>query len=518
MAASFVRCKPGLCPQMLRLLLSQSRKTKLLPLGCQRIALSATSNSHAQLSLRLYSDAAPSSAVKATDAQVNVQPVLSDDEEDPYREHYIPVTRQSLIRHMIEERDFLTDKEKKIFPDFALALDSALVSRYNHVLQELKVLFDPINPDKDTVKTREWTRGEKLDNEFWLLQHLEDVMEKANFYELPRAKVERFLQEHEAHEGVRVSVNPNRYDVLRFWVLGHEVPEVQLSLKERLMNKLLRRSPRPAAEYYKRVVVAIRLKKDSKLILKAFKEVPTSSLEMLLPDGTIQMSTMDKGVLVTSAGIAAFGVLAKAVTVLASVHVDWMLLLTLVTGSISFRAWSLYKHRRNSYLVDVSRTLYFKNVANNRGLLSLLVDRAEDESFKEALLTYAFLLNSRPEVTRDKPTTNYLVNQLGGLTEEEIQDEVEDWIERKTGVQLSFDTGEAIRLLQDLGLLSEKNGKYHVLMLDAARRILPQNPQSVIAGRVTEADITEGYDRDEYLETEEEYKAEEEKTRKYGWF
>ena len=58
-------------------------------------------------------------------------------------------------------------------------------------------------------------------------------------------------------------------------------------------------------------------------------------------------------------------------------------------------------------------------------------------------------------------------------------------MEKKTGVQLDFDTGEAIRVLKELGLLSEKQGKHHVLMLDAARRVLPQAPQSVITRSVS---------------------------------
>ena len=57
-----------------------------------------------------------------------------------YRERYIPITRQSIIRFVIEEQDFLTDEEKKLFPDFSVALDSALTNKYHHVLQELRVI------------------------------------------------------------------------------------------------------------------------------------------------------------------------------------------------------------------------------------------------------------------------------------------------------------------------------------------------------------------------------------------
>lgn len=106
----------------------------------------------------------------------------------------------------------------------------------------------------------------------------------------------------------------------------------------------------------------------------------------------------------------------------------------------------------------------------------------------------------------------------GGLNASEIETEVENWIEKKTGVRLNFDSEEAVMLLKNLGLLYEKDDKFHVLVLDAANRILPQSPQSSIAKGATQTDILEGFDRDEYLETEDEYKEEESKRRKYGWF
>jgi hypothetical protein len=70
----------------------------------------------------------------------------------------------------------------------------------------LQSLFDPINPDKDTIQTRKWTRREKLDNEFWLLQRLEDIMEKANFHELSEATIRKAMDEHDVSEGVRVCI------------------------------------------------------------------------------------------------------------------------------------------------------------------------------------------------------------------------------------------------------------------------------------------------------------------------
>ena len=42
--------------------------------------------------------------------------------------------------------------------------------------------------------------------------------------------------------------------------------------------------------------------------------------------------------------------------------------------------------------MELSKTFYYKALANNRALLTLAVDRAEDEVFKAALLAYTFVL------------------------------------------------------------------------------------------------------------------------------
>lgn len=69
---------------------------------------------------------------------------------------------------------------------------------------EFQHLFDPINPDKDTMETRKLNPRERQDNEFWLLQRLEDIMESANFHPLPQAVVDKAMQEHKVGDGVRV--------------------------------------------------------------------------------------------------------------------------------------------------------------------------------------------------------------------------------------------------------------------------------------------------------------------------
>ena len=164
---------------------------------------------------------------------------------------------------------------------------------------------------------------------------------------------------------------------------------------------------------YKRLVVAVRQKKGSKLVLKSFKNVPVDALEMVLPDGKIQMNLLDKGLLTVSVGIAVVSIVAKVLLVVVEYNFDWSLLVTLLTGLIGVRVWTVYNNKRNKYMVKLSRMLYYKNLANNRSLLTLLVDRAEDESYKEAILVYFFLLTSRDPINAFKPSATLKSSEMG---------------------------------------------------------------------------------------------------------
>lgn len=105
----------------------------------------------------------------------------------------------------------------------------------------------------------------------------------------------------------------------------------------------------------------------------------------------------------------------------------------------------------------------------------------------------------------------------GGIPDVQLERNIEAWIKRKVSVDVEFKSDEAIKLLQHFGILSKSNDKLHVLSLEAAMRNLPQQPQSLVA-RTEDTDIAEGYDRDYFLETEDEYKDEEQRSKKYGWF
>lgn len=254
-------------------------------------------------------------------------------------------------------------------------------------------MYDPINPDKETLTLQSISKKERQDNEFWLLEKLSQLLEKAHFYELPIEEVHDTLKEHDAGDGVLVSVDPGKYDVLRLWVVGKEfVPVTSGPLYSRIFTGVIHWFKSPVTkERYKRVVIAIRAKKQSKLMLKAFKDIRCANLEHLLPGGKIRMNQFDQRVLAGMLTVGATSAVIKLVSFLADYKVSWTYIAISVAGIVALRAWNMYKNKRNSYLVRLGQTLYFNSIANNRALLTLLADRAEDEVFKVTLLAYSFL-------------------------------------------------------------------------------------------------------------------------------
>ncbi|XP_060080669.1 transmembrane protein 143-like [Ylistrum balloti] len=421
----------------------------------------------------------------------------AEEEYSQYREKYIPITRTSIVRHILQE-DMLNDEEMKSFEDFALCLDKSIRNKYHGVLQQAKAMFDPLNPDKDTIQTRTWNKAERVDNEFWLMQRLEKIMEKANFHELPKSVLTKAMEEHEVGLGVRVSHDSSKFDVLRIWALGKTLPKEKPAFYLRAFYYLFpSQAPGPIESlYYKRVALAMRLKKDQKLLLKGFKDVPKNSLEMLMPDVKIRMTNYDKLWLGGSVSMFAISLMMKTVPFLSGVQ-NWTLGLTGVTVAVGGTMYFRYQNRRNAYLAELFQMLYSNNIANNRGLLTLVVDRAEDESFKEALLVYAFLLANRPVRVKNKAMAEMAPEELGGLTQAELKRKIEDWITGKTEVNAEFDSQEALTLLKNYGIVQEKENKLHVVSLATAIRSMPQRPDTLLM-RELESDRVEDHDDEKF--------------------
>jgi hypothetical protein len=277
------------------------------------------------------------------------------------------------------------DADRLLFHQLCQGFDSAVLQRYQPMLNELKHLFDPINPDNETVENRRVAYRDRLENEYWLLQKIDNLLHRANFTEVPRdVLLDKFLLHNDSTSSstLQMRFEAHTYDVLKFWALGREtMPSGEKSWWKKILDK---NQPITSRDYFKRVIVAVRLKGQDRLFLKAFRDVPLQHLTHLLPVGQIQIGQFDRRLLGASAVIGASAI----VTHLVSTMANHPLTAVLIGGtSLSVAGILLSMHRfhqsKSTFLANINRTLFYKNVASNKQLLAMIVDRAEDELSKE---------------------------------------------------------------------------------------------------------------------------------------
>ena len=337
----------------------------------------------------------------------------------------------------------------------------------------LQSLYDGIDPDKDTLKTRVLSKKQVLDSEYHLLQKAEHLLDKANFTEIPREKLLTQLHDRDT-SGIIVSVNPSEYEQLRVWTRGFEPRRKSLYVRLKgVVWSLLKPQEKHGSTFtmYTRVLLAVRIKGEKTLHLKFFKDISTDDLEHLLPKGEIKMSSFDKATLVSGVFLGTCLPLLRGMPVLSD---QWVLGGVGLAAFMAGRAWFGYKNKRNHYLARLATTLYYKTVANNRGVLTLLTDRAQDEEFKEALLVYTFLLS---------PVINKSVDLPIYDTEDSLKKRIELWLEKNCQLKdFSFDISDALGKLDDLGLLvRRRNGTLTALSVPEALSVLPSPSERWLA-------------------------------------
>ncbi|MCS5622481.1 MAG: DUF3754 domain-containing protein, partial [Candidatus Marinimicrobia bacterium] len=103
-------------------------------------------------------------------------------------------------------------------------------------------------------------------------------------------------------------------------------------------------------------------------------------------------------------------------------------------------------------LGEIAKSLYFKDKGNNQGVFTMLIDSAEEQECKEAMMAYYFLLNSNNK-----------------MNEETLDNVIEEWMEIKHKTKIDFEVDDAIKKLEEKDLLSrDKNGILTVVSLDEA--------------------------------------------------
>jgi len=231
-----------------------------------------------------------------------------------------------------------------------------------------------------------------------------------------------------------------------------------------------------------------------KIYLNLYKNIPHGDLELLFPNIKISMTLKDKLMLVIPAMGAAIPMALKilpslglligiiALTVFGfelggtfkvdpeSQKATYALLtaalsIGLALGGFATQQYVKYKSKRLGFLKKVADTLFFKTLDVGKGVISSLVDAAEEEQCKETLLTYFLLFTAQSPISEqalDRAAEAWLANEF----DEQVDFKVAKALEEITNLT---------KAAKDASLITQNTeGLYQVCGLVDAQRQLDQ--------------------------------------------
>ena len=401
------------------------------------------------------------------------------------KDRFIPLRKSDLIQTCLDDGRLSSDQLNG-FKILCQLIVSKLHFEYHQILEELKDSYAPFDPNSDTLPVTNLTGEVLLAKQSNFTARFTQVLNAANFEKVTDQDLQEALQEESLFK-VRLAVEFEDFEDVVFYRRGEYQQTETLSKFWGLLKQKI------TFTNYDKVAVYIKFKdanyfnqrktttvnfEPGSTIIKLFQNVPKADLEMLFPNSQVRMRTIDKAIIGGSALVGGTVVLVTklgaSMLVLAGLFGYWLGLsdkeVTIntqeliamgigagVLGGFIFKEWSKFKNRKLRFMKALADNLYFKNLDNNAGVFHHLIDSAEEEECKEAILAYYFL------VTHEE-----------SMTSEQLDNKIEHWFEEKFEFQIDFEIADALAKLERFGIVKSHDGQYTALPIKAAQAQLDE--------------------------------------------
>ena len=399
------------------------------------------------------------------------------------RNRFIPFRKADVVDMCADASD-LAGNEVKAFREFCQILEAIFHFEFHSHLEKLKASYAPFNPDADTRGVFKYSQTEKKNLQKQLVAEMSAVLTAANFEKITAQDLKQALGEESLFQ-IRLEVDFEDFEDVIFFRRGESIKEETLVKFFGLSKKSFKFTN------YDRVAIYIKFKEaeyfekqkrkhlyfePGSTVIKLFHNVPKADLEMLFPNSNVRMKTIDKIIIGVPAAVSGIIVLVTklgaSLLLVGSVISFWLglkdeevqikqqHLIALgaglgTLGGFLFRQINKYKNRKIKFMKALADNLYFKNLDNNAGVFYHLIDTAEEEEFKEAVLAYYFLL------TAGEP-----------LTKNALDQRIESWLAERWDCHIDFEIGDALHKLQRLKLITVEKDAWRCVALNDAKQQL----------------------------------------------
>lgn len=399
------------------------------------------------------------------------------------QDRFIPLRKTDLIQACIDDGKLNSD-ELPAFQSLCKLMISTIHYQYHETLEALKDNYAPFDPNSDTFNFEQLSPASIIEKQKAFSSAFSEVLNAANFEKITEQDLQDALQEESLFK-VRLAVEFEDFaemvfyrrgeyqkteTIVKFWGLKKEQITFTNYDKVAIYIKY-----KDAAYFQKNKRSTVQFEPNS-TIIKLFQNVPKADLEMLFPNSEVRMRTLDKAIIGGSALVGGTIVLVTklgaSIILLAGVLAYWFglsdkqvtigtkELLALgvgagILGGFIFKEWSKFKNRKLKFMKALADNLYFKNLDNNAGVFHHLIDSAEEEECKEAILAYYFLLSHQK-----------------ALSSEQLDNLIEAWFADKFGFKIDFEIDDALSKLTRFGVVTFENNTYKAKSISAAHKQL----------------------------------------------
>jgi Protein of unknown function (DUF3754) len=403
------------------------------------------------------------------------------------REHYIPLRKSDLI-DLLSKDKALPVEEREPFRRFCRQVSALFHFEYLKKLEELKDAYAPFDPDSETRPLKELGPEERQKSLDRLFTTFTTLMERANFTKLSWADVQAAMADGASDWGINMDVDARAFERVEIFCRGD-----QNAIRYR--KKWFKKKESVKVPTYKRLVFILKLRKHKRLAdvkiddvyMKIFKDIPKLDLEMLLPAGKVQWPKIKFwtfwGLLAGNLAYLLFKVSAAILAIFGALYLlskdpeklsenlgkAWEVLTAAavlgpvaILGGFSYRQYAAYQKTKQSYSLLLTQSLYYQNLDNNAGVLTRLLDEAEEQECREVLLGYYCLWKYGPPQ---------------GWNSEQLDDYVELFLEGSVNLKVDFEIGDALEKLERLGLVRKVGSFFHAVPLGQAVLALEQQWQ-----------------------------------------
>ncbi len=407
-------------------------------------------------------------------------PCLVDDDVEPCK--FIPVSRFDLIEALSRPSAWPEGEAENVVRFFRY-LGAWRNLDYTEKLMRLKEAYLPFSPDRDTVRGERLSAEELARHQATLIALVTELLEQANYRRIDKVELQSIFSEQSAY-GLELEVDLDEFEELLIYARG---TGIRRFMRRSWKTLWLRKEPvdvpffqrlflllklKPAEQRVREIMAGEHveekearkiLKKRRKMLpdgvrsdyvyLKLFKEIARADLEMMFPNTRVQFRPFDKIKLAITAGggtVASLATTVSKVLIATNPMSAAGALLGLVM--VIFRQVMKFFNTRTHYMMVLAQNLYFHNLADSRGALTLLCDRAEEEDIKEEYLLYCLL--AKGEAHRDQIP--------------DMKAAIEDFLETEFKVRVDYDIYDALgRLIRDEIVTEAEDGTLRAIAPEA---------------------------------------------------